>query len=372
MILYFKINYTDIFGEKMKKKSIVYVAISIIIIVAVIFLVTNNFTGNVNNLSGTIGKVEKYRKVQLTEQDIKLRNDLLTDTSAVSKSIKGLLIFNSFSLKLKDGINNWTNELKSNTSKEFEPTIAILKDYSKFIDDNSKTVEDALLFLLDVYNGDTTEASVNMTAKIKKFDSFVEQLIKKDSMLAKVIPGFDKEIKARTKANDSKEAIQTLVNIKEQFAINAMPLALLSGYRGLIDLMNNTVISNTANFKSSVLSSMLNSKVLVGSKTLGTIAFEGIQLEAIRAGSTGSLKSSLNSITSINSAVNNVGSKSALSGLEICSMQSLGIIYIHNFSNSLGCGSSAKLGFRDVSSLINSSLNNVVKAKLNSKLGMVN
>ncbi len=356
----------------MKKKSIAYVVISIIIIIAVVFLATNNFTGNVNNLSGTIGKVEKYRKVQLTEQDIKLRNDLLTDTSEVSKSIKGLLIFNSFSLKLKDGIDKWTNELKSKTSKEFEPTIAILSDYSKFINDNSKTVEDALLFLLDVYNGDTTEASANMTVKIKKFDSFVEQLIKKDSLLAEVIPGFDKEIKARTKANDSKEAIQTLVNIKEQFAINAMPLALVLGNKQLIGVMSNTVISNTANFGLSCLSEWINSKAIVGSKPLGTIVFEGIQLEAIRTGFTGSIKSSFNSITSINSAVNNVGSKSNLSGIEICSMQSLGIIYIHNFSNSLGCGSSAKLGLNDLSSLINSSLNNVVKAKLSAKLGMVN
>jgi len=271
----------------MKKKNRVYLGLFFVILLIIALVSVNKFNGDKEDLTGTIGKVEKYRKVQLTEKDVKLRNDLMTDTSEVSKSIKGLLVFHSFTIEFTKKTEEWKNSLKGNYSPELKNAISLADNYSKFIKDNSKTVEDALLFLLDVYNGDTTEASVNIEPKLKKFNDFVTELSKKDSMLVTVIPMIDKEIKGSTNSKTSKEVINELVNAKERFAVNSIPLSIIIGSKTLFNCFNNIVISNVANLKGlyygkNDLGHQENAAIYTA-KTLGLILFSQNQLNTLKA-----------------------------------------------------------------------------------------
>jgi len=68
----------------MKKNQKVAVSILVLIGLAVGLIVGVSLTNPGMNLieaAGTIGKIDKYRNVKITEQDIELRNDLLTNES---------------------------------------------------------------------------------------------------------------------------------------------------------------------------------------------------------------------------------------------------------------------------------------------------
>ncbi len=265
----------------MKSKHVVYAILSLIIVLVIVFISINKSNSSTSDLSGTIGKVEKYRKVQLTEEDIKLRNDLMTDTSQISNSIKGLLLFNDFCITFTKNNNEIRQQMKYNYSPEFNKTLAFLDSYSNFIKENTKTVEDALLFLFDVYNGDTTEASVNTTPKLKKFNAFVSELLSKDSLLTNVLFEFDKEFKGLKNSKVPKEVISELVNAKERFAINALPLSIILGNANMGTILWNTTISNAENLKY-YFAGKPSLQAGFTAKPLGKIVFTGIELEALK------------------------------------------------------------------------------------------
>ncbi len=268
-------------------KKYLYATIFFALIIVILFFIINKFDGKKENLTGTIGKVEKYRKVQMTENDVKLRNDLLTDTSALSKSIKGILFFYDFSKTMASELPKWTESIKNTKINALDKEVNILTDYSQFLDKNLKTLENTLSLILDVYNGDTTEASVNMEKNIKEFENFVVTLTKKDSMLVSVFPAFDKVIKTYTNVPDRKEAVKTIIDVKEKFAINCFVLSCFVGNKSLLVAVSNTAILNKDNLgiiycSKADLSNTVN-------KSLGVIIFGNKGVDAINSKNLGTI-----------------------------------------------------------------------------------
>lgn len=62
---------------------------AILALIAGIFigLFLANFTSDDEHLGGTIGKVDRYRNVKVTEDDVLLRNELVDDTAKNNHNI---------------------------------------------------------------------------------------------------------------------------------------------------------------------------------------------------------------------------------------------------------------------------------------------
>ena len=79
----------------MKKSSNLFVVLGIVAALIIGFLIGISVEyprTNIQALSGTIGKVNNYRKIQISEADIQLKNELVTDTSKL-KMLRGYFNF---------------------------------------------------------------------------------------------------------------------------------------------------------------------------------------------------------------------------------------------------------------------------------------
>ncbi len=75
------------------KKKVVIIIIIIAAIVAAILIGSHFYPPpKGSDTSGTVGKAEKFRKGQFTEEDILLRDDILKDTAAVGKTLDQILL----------------------------------------------------------------------------------------------------------------------------------------------------------------------------------------------------------------------------------------------------------------------------------------
>ncbi len=86
--------------------------------------------------AGTIGKVDKYRNVRVTEQDVELRNDLLADTS-LKEAYKNYLLFEyTANIKMADNIQfaiEAASQIEGFRTTNAQ-TLGKLEDYAYFLD----------------------------------------------------------------------------------------------------------------------------------------------------------------------------------------------------------------------------------------------
>ena len=86
-----------------KTKTRTLLAIGLIFTLWAGFLIgisVGNSKPDSSRLTGTFGKAEKFRKVQMTPKDIKLRSELVKDTAKLKSLIQGLVYFSVFTEKV--------------------------------------------------------------------------------------------------------------------------------------------------------------------------------------------------------------------------------------------------------------------------------
>ena len=102
--------------------------------------------------AGTIGKVDKYRNVRVTEQDVELRNDLLADTS-LKEAYKNYLLFEyTANIKMADNIQ-FAIEAASQAAgfrAAHAQTLGKLEEYAYFLDNARLQLLEAIATLNDL------------------------------------------------------------------------------------------------------------------------------------------------------------------------------------------------------------------------------
>lgn len=94
------------------------VIVAAVVIIAISFMFPSVFKGIT---SGTFGKADKYRKTQMTEQDIMLRSELVSDTGKLRSMIQGLIYFSLFTEDLSAKMDSCVNLYKA------EGTLCLVK-----------------------------------------------------------------------------------------------------------------------------------------------------------------------------------------------------------------------------------------------------
>ena len=118
------------------------------------------------DLSGTIGKVKKYNNAKATEADIKLQNELASDSTLLISMRNYIAFYYVNALNLGEQIEIAVNESKSVTdfSNRFGTEISAVENFGQFL---SETRSDLLLMLALCDNPNSVNAALlkNFTAQ---------------------------------------------------------------------------------------------------------------------------------------------------------------------------------------------------------------
>lgn len=228
---------------KTSPKKIIFIMLLFVVILAAVWLATGFPPITTSDATGTIGKVEKYRKVQMTEKDVLLRSEFVKDTSSIAKTIKGLLVYNAFAVDFAREIDEWVAALKGRYTGE--KNLKELGEYSQYIKNNTRTVENTIGVLSDIYKSDTTQMSLDIEKKLKDFDSFVHGMAERNTMLSVIIPDLAKHITSVQKAGKTgQDEIENLKKLHDKMLLRNTVYAVVCANESMLKLLvANTLMS---------------------------------------------------------------------------------------------------------------------------------
>ncbi|MHC1706403.1 MAG: hypothetical protein AB9842_02650 [Bacteroidales bacterium] len=219
-----------------------------------------------DDASGTIGKAEKFRKGLFTEDDILLRDDILEDTAAVGKTLDQILAFTSFMQQQKIIIDTlWIAEIKKNCPPyqgclecpNCDKAVALLQDYSDFLKNNNETIKSTIDILIAAYNGKSKEYTFDVGVRILGFVQFMDESIKRDSVLTTAIRLVDQFI-TKEKVTDKKRqaALNKLKQVRDKMIIDNLLFAMKTGDKKQADMVASMPLGSAGdNISNIVLSS---------------------------------------------------------------------------------------------------------------------
>jgi len=216
----------------------------------VISLLLFSCKGRVNEdeARGTVGKVNKYRKTQMTENDIKLRSQLTEDTAQLANTIRGLIIFDAYTKALSHDLDNHLPtldvcECDQNDALKLE----VLRNFNDYIKNNDSLIANTVGMLSDLYKNAGTERSYDIEKDMKNILTYFAQLNRRDTTVYKLIDDIDTYLKAHP--NEKGEEIEKLKNIRDGLVLRDVQLAVLSGDQNQVKSATRHNLLNPGNLK---------------------------------------------------------------------------------------------------------------------------
>jgi hypothetical protein len=240
----------------MKKKVIIIVIIIAALAAAIIIGSYFYPPPEGSDTSGTIGKAEKFRKGQFTEDDILLRDDILNDTAAVGKTLDQVLAFSSFMIQEKIVIDTlWIAQIKKTCPTYPDcpecaycyQAITMLQDYSDFLKNKEETVKTTVEILLAAYNGKSKEITFDVGVKLLSFVQFIDEMVARDSVLTNSIKLVDQYI-SKGKVTDKKRQaeITRLKKVRDHMVIDNLLFAARTGDKKQSEMVASMPLSSSS------------------------------------------------------------------------------------------------------------------------------
>jgi len=173
-----------------KNKKLIISAATIIILAVILYIVSLSFPpSSEDDSKGTIGKVEKFRKNQLTAKDVLLSDDLLKDTLALKNTIGEIGQFATFSIEISVLIKGyWLPEINANwQTEEGKEVSKNLSDFASFIDNNIEKTAATQNVLYNIYLKKEKTGTEDVGSKLANFVNYVLQLMERDSVMENTI-----------------------------------------------------------------------------------------------------------------------------------------------------------------------------------------
>ncbi len=178
--------------------------------------------------SGTFGKADKYHKTQMTEKDVVLRSDLVADTGQLRGMIQGLIYFSLFTQNLSTTIDSCIVAYRSsgiNNDPIKQKNLELLKDFSGYIKNNNKTLQNTISMLTGFYLKDNADQSADVEKNLRDFGNYVNNLNEKDSVLNHALVSMDNFLLTNKTLRNKKAEITSLKAIRDQLLIGSVQLA---------------------------------------------------------------------------------------------------------------------------------------------------
>ncbi len=173
-----------------KNKKLIISAATIIILAVILYIVSLSFPpSSEDDSKGTIGKVEKFRKNQLTAKDVLLSDDLLKDTLALKNTIGEIGQFATFSIEISVLIKGyWLPEINANwQTEEGKEVSKNLSDFASFINNNIEKTAATQNVLYNIYLKKEKTGTEDVGSKLANFVNYVLQLMERDSVMENTI-----------------------------------------------------------------------------------------------------------------------------------------------------------------------------------------
>ncbi|MCK4677867.1 MAG: hypothetical protein KAT48_07030 [Bacteroidales bacterium] len=182
------------------------------------------------DVSGTIGKVEKYHKDQMSENDILLRSEIISDTAELANIIRGMLIFHAYADALSDELNKNATDIESSQANvNNQLGIEELKDYCEFVKNRNETLASTIAMYWDIYNDTVTEISFDVEQHMKNFINYYSQLNAKATVVDDVVEKSDQWIEENSAIEGNENEIERLKKLRDEVLLRDMQMAFVLG-----------------------------------------------------------------------------------------------------------------------------------------------
>lgn len=250
----------------MKKKVLLFTWI-IAILASMCLLSCKNRVRD-DEASGSIGKVKKFRKDQMTEEDVLLRSDLMKDTTQLASIINGLVIFNGYANNLVNSINDRLLDMESiaGFNEMYDEYIAELEDFRDFLKNNNEVLTTTVYMLGDFYKDTISESSADVENNLRLFANYVRRLEEKDSILTVMVVKLDDYMAEHEKEIVDKEELEKLISIRDEMLIRIIQQSYVLNDPEAIKSVAEKSIMNVDNLASICAAEQLQN--VVGSQDL--------------------------------------------------------------------------------------------------------
>jgi len=208
---------------KKNKKLLVGGAVIIVMVIAIAIIAGIFPPAAEEDTSGTIGKVEKFRKQQLTAKDVLLSDDLLKDTVALKNTIGEIGQFTTFSIEMSVLINGyWLPEINANwQTDEGKEVSKNLADFAAFIDNNVEKTAATQNVLYKLYVKKEKTGTEDVGSKLANFVNYVLQLMDRDSVMENTITRLNNYIASnpQVKGNLGKQ-LKQLQSLRDKIIVD--------------------------------------------------------------------------------------------------------------------------------------------------------
>lgn len=177
----------------MNKK--VLIALAIVVIAAVVIIAFVDYPpGDDKKAAGTIGKVEKYRKVNIQGSDIELRTEFIEDQEKLVKAVSSLIDYYALTVKLDNILASIDYETLCPAIESFDPEVCQkLKDLEKFVSANNTRIQSAINTLGAAYENENPPKS-DIENQIITFADFHMQFLNRNDAVNEAIEALDNSL----------------------------------------------------------------------------------------------------------------------------------------------------------------------------------
>lgn len=305
------------------------VAILTLIIGLLIGISINSFTPSGDEIAGSIGKVDRYRNVRVTENDILLRNELIEDTAKRAQFEKYLLYYYYKSIKTSADVDLVLTKTKgvSDFSKYYYPYADALGNFEVYLESARADMLIAINLLMTLDENDDfpvinyLNQAQNAVSRIRNHDAILMNYMDAIASFVNVHPEL------------SEADLKQLKDAHDILALNAFQSAVIAQNKPVLKYLDNKKMMNNkdgikglvaeanynANFQNQVNQDVESIKnfVINSENTIGTAADFNSE----------SLSSSLfNSMQALNSFYNS----QQLNVIEVCSQEAINSVILNS------------------------------------------
>lgn len=180
----------------MKKRTKIILGVIVFFAVA-IYIASLYYPPVDEGTSGMIGKVKKYNAGQISEKDVKLKNEMLKDEKSLKLSIAQLEDYRTFLKDVSSDLGNWSGKINSLTENEkvvvkegntLKQNSKTFSDYKTYIDKNMPTLDNTISMLNKLYKKDTVNQNLQVEKMLNDYENFRIQIAQKFLKMIEAIP----------------------------------------------------------------------------------------------------------------------------------------------------------------------------------------
>lgn len=254
-----------------KKTQTLLIVIAALVVGFLIGFSINNLPPADDDLAGSIGRVDRYRNVKMTEDDIMLRNELADDAEKRTQYGNYLMYYYYRSLKTSADVKQVLelSEQVAEFNNYHQPYANALSSFSTYLEAARQDLLRAVSLVLDIEN----QPNVPIIQELNQAQNAISRIRNHDAILMNFMDAIGNYVQQHPEA-----AIDELRDAHDILAINLMQSALLTQNKPVLSyLEDKQMLNETDDYTDAISSNSLeaiNNILLWDVENLGFLNME--------------------------------------------------------------------------------------------------